>query len=783
MRSFSIVSATLLATCLTSVASANPSGFVLDVPANLRVSTAQPVASARTTIMQSANVPSHVHLAFDRERVVGALRILRFRQEHRGVPVFGRGAAVAVDPHGVSQLASAQLEDRLPDSVTPAISPAAAAIAASKVSGLNAGPNNTRLLIWPTEQGGRLAYSVLPPSLLPIPYVPVVIVDALTGQVLTTHNLVRHQNLANVYEFNPLSTPNPIEVTLPIDAPHTVPQNELLISYNCVDTQTTKTVNYMGLPITVHVCELLQNAQADGDTGDYTQYALEDHTSGGDPFAQVSLFYHAAKAYSYFKLFDPGFELEASSKPLFLVANLMIPAGLNTLDFNKMADTSLPLEPFPNAMSVGWDPMMGDLLSAVFPEITGGVLMLGQGKKVDYAYDGDVVYHEFAHSVVGSTIGLVGWWHLDEQGASAAPGSMNEALADYFAAAITSDPSMGEYSAQETGHTEIRHLENGNACPSHLAGEVHYDSEFFSAALWAVRKSRASDAEKFALDEAIFTAISTAASGDIGFEQLAELLVAAVANSSLGQSVGDELRQAFASRGVLPSCQRMFVYDGKPISSKATNMKSSFISAGKSMFAAGSLLGYAPGTFQVEVPLPEATTSFVASFGKLSVASSMPFGQGTPFKPAFIVSFDEPLSFDWSTKTSNASDPVECASLTGSRMGATLDVPAGAQKAYVMLVNQGDQDGYVSYLLFDFESDVDGGVDAEPPIPDAALQEAAVPEPDPGQPTGPGASDDADDGCGCRTPGGRPGGFGIAALVALAGLGIARRRRNGTIPS
>lgn len=788
MRRLLSLSSSLLTLCLGSAAAAAPNSFVVDVPTDSRVSSTSPVTSARSILTRAASLSANVDLKLQRQRQIAGLQIFRFAQHHQGIPVFARGGAIAFDVNGVSRLASVKVEDRLPESVVPTLTRLQAAKLAATASGLDADANHTRLLIWPTEQGGRLAYSVLPPSLLPIPYAPVVIVDAHTGEVLTVHNLVRFKNLANVYEFNPTHTPNPIEVTLPIDDPYTAPQNDLLVSYNCVDTQTVKSVSYMGFNVNVHVCEMQQNATADGTTGDYAQYELEDHTSGGDPFAEVSIFYHTAKAYDYFKTFDPTFELESSSNPLFLISNLMLPAGLSSFDLDKMQDPNLPLEPFPNAMSVGWDPSMGQVISILWPEITGGMLMLGQGAQVDYSYDGDVVYHEFAHSVVGSTINLVGWWHLDEQGASASPGSMNEALADYFSSAITSDPSAGEYSAQEYNEPYIRNLENANTCPANVAGEVHYDSQFFSASLWAARSALPSSADKFAFDEAIFVALNTAASGDVGFEDLAEIMVSSVAASSLGQSAGDALESEFETRGVLPGCERTFVFEGTNIYSAAEELAKGFISAGKSMFAGGASMDFAPGTFQIEVPLPAGTTSIKASFVKLNMSGGtggLPIGQGSEFDPAYIVSYDEPISFDWTAKTNNASDPADVAA-DGSRLAATFEVPDGAQTAYFMLVNRGDQDGYVSSFSFDFEGEVpaDAGVDAAPP--EEAGVDAEAPQDDAGVPSTPGASNDADEddgGCGCRTTSSSTGGLGWVALLGMIGLGVARRRKTGTIRS
>jgi MYXO-CTERM domain-containing protein len=787
----------MLALGLVSTANAapDPSRITIDVPSTERVSTTNLVSSARTVLMRSAGIPSQVQLSVDKQPRIGSTRVVRFQQTHQGLPVIARGAAIAIEPQGNVRLATSRVESRLPDSVTPALSAAKAAAIASARCGLPASAHNTRLVIWPTPQGGRLAYSVIPPSLLPIPYAPVVVVDAVTGGELSKTNLVRFKNLANMYEFNPVSSPNPIEVALPIGDGDITPQNELLVSYNCVDTQTTKRINAMGIDLTLHVCELQQNAQADATDGDYKKHVRKDDTSGGDPFSQLSIFYHAAKAYEFFRRFDPGFELEVTSKPLFLVANLMMPGGLSSFDLGKMSDPNLPLEPFANAFSAGYDPQMGQMMSMLWPEIVGGGLFFGQGERVDFAYDGDVVYHEFGHAVVGATARLVGYWHLDSQGATASPGAMNEALADYFSSAITNDPATGEYAAREESGNAIRHLDNSNTCPSNLAGEVHYDSEFFSAALWATRDGLATKAERFALDEAIFLALSTVSSGDLGYGDLAELFVAAVASSSLGQSVANDLKAAFESRGALPVCARIFDWTGKPIRSEAQAMGRAFISVGKSMLAGGGLLPYAPGLFQVRVPLPADAELLGVSFSELNRgggAGGFPGAQGDAFKPAVIVSFDEAISFQAGVST-NAGDAVE-ADKSGGKYTAQLEVPAGATKAYVMLVNLGDSDGYFSSLAFDTAIDApdagaddastaneDAGVDV--PEPDAAQTEDA------GTASGPGlsaaASDAAEGGCGCRAPGAAASlhGTGAAALLALFGALVARRRRTGTILS
>ncbi len=790
MRRLSTCSAVIVALCWSVGASATPNQgprILIDVPDSSVVDPAASVLSARDLLARSAHLSPTVQLAPQRLFTIGGSKVYRFGQTYQGLDVIGRGGALVTYASGKPRFATIRVEDRLPASVVPTLTPDRAAAIAAQRAGIPASASNARLVVWPTPAGAILAWSVLPPSLLPLPYVPLVVVDATTGDVLSFQNLVRHKNLARSFEFNPVSTPDLIDVTLPIDDPLTVPQNALTESYNCVDTHQVKTVTVFGVNFTVHVCEMLQNAEADAVTGDYTQYGYVDDTSGGDPFAEISIFYHANKAYSFFKGFDPNFELEADSKPLFLVANLMTPAGLMAGDFSKMADPDIPFDPFPNAFSTGWDPQYGPIVSTLWPQITGGALMFGQGAKADFAYDGDVVYHEFTHSVVGATIKLVGSWHLDSQGATVAPGAMNEALADYFSSAIAGDAASGEYAGTEFGDDAIRHIDNDFVCPKNLAGEVHYDSQFFSAALWAVRSELGSDADRRLFDEAIFTALTAGPSGDLSYEQVAQLFVTSVESSALGSAVGSQLQSAFESRGVLPACNRTVEWTGTPISSPDPNLARHFIAGGTANFTKS--MTYAPGLFQVHVPLPANTTQLKMSFVQMVSGGTSPLPTGnTPYKPAFLVSFDTPIEFNVMAGGTANTDTLVDAAKSGTSFSAQVDVPASATDAYVMVVNKGQDDGYYEKLSFDTVVDEpppdagadaqDSGVEPDGAVDDASGQDAAV------NPPSQNAADSSDDsgGCGCSVPSSaRTSATALGLLGLFLGSVVARRRKTARI--
>src|SRR5262249_46640500 len=157
--------------------------------------------------------------------------------------------------------------------------------------------------------------------------------------------------------------------------------------------------------------------------------------------------------------------------------------------------------------------------------INGGAMFFGQGPNRDYSYDGDVIYHEFTHSVVNVTLKLVGNPHLDEYGVSYSPGAMNEGLADFFSCAIAGDPDVGDYASKDFAPnlTSIRSLTNPDACPSAVGGEVHQDATMFSASLWDVRKTLTA-AQQAEFDSAVFKAMNSSPTGDLAYEEFGKLI-------------------------------------------------------------------------------------------------------------------------------------------------------------------------------------------------------------------------------------------------------------------
>jgi MYXO-CTERM domain-containing protein len=706
-------------------------------------------------------------------RFTSGERIVKLRQMHQGVPVVQRGATVAFKAGGAARLVAVDLASDLPSSVTPSISRVGAVAAAKARTGIGVDPQAAKLVVWPSPDGAVLAWVVYAPS-MGLPYAPVVAVDATTGEVIQLYNAVRQVNQAQVYDTNPVKSPTLNDVTLPVGAGETTLQNELIQSMNCIDKKTVKTIS-MGITLDVHTCDLLQTALPDAN-GDYL-IAPGGDKDPEDAFSEVSMFHHANRAYAYFREFKADFKVQDA--PLPTISNLRLPDGYQDQNPSKLSDPDLPLVPFSNAFFAPADP----LFEAVFG-LQGAAMWFGQGPNRDYSYDGDVVYHEFTHAVVEATLKLVGTPHLDEYGTSYSPGAMNEGLADYFAAAIGGDPDIGEYASKDfaPGASAIRSLDNDDACPSAVGGEVHQDSTLFSGALWKVRTSL-SAAQQPAFDAAVFTAMNSSATGDLGYEELAKLIASAItADATLGQGVAATLDAEYTTRGVLPHCTRVIEYAGAPIDGP-DDFYGMLTSPGTSTTGTK---GVAPGIVQIHADLPAHPTAMTVAFKKgPATGGGGGFGQGgTPFKPVLLVRFGaDPITFKYKPfKIDDGVVQVDAVA-SGSTFTATLDVPADATSVYVMVANVGQTDGTYMGITLDVESSTGaggaggGGAGGAGGSGGAATTSAggsggAAPAP---QTKATPASQEIG-GCGCSVPNrSTSGGF---AAIGLAALALLRRRKS-----
>ena len=779
-RAFAPLGAAVCLTALSSAASADPAVHVAPSAAKLRVHTnarSTPAAlvidheaRARVALSRVSAFASARHEALvvtTTDRFGDGETVVRFEQTHHGLPVIGRGAAVRLTSRGEELLTAIDLEEDLPNVVPSLHAADAAKIAAKRAPGMIT-EDDAHLVVWPLAGGGsKLAYAILPRIPAGIPTAPRIIVDAQTGKVLESRDMLSFAK-ATVYRTNPTKSPTLESLDLALTpsasaAGHLT--NEFLSSSNCIDRKSVRDLSFSGLKTKVHVCDIEQVATADG-SGDYVYTptdvagAIESRT---DNYAEVSMYYHSAKAYDFFRTLQGAADAQVVvDKPLQVIANLQIPAGITSGNLVAAADPNTPLETFQNAF---FSPAGGGL-GAIFQQLygfKGGALWFGQGPQRDYAYDGDVVYHEFTHAVVDKTIKLQAW-HLDSRGAIDAPGAMNEALADYFSSAITGDPDVGEYASKDisAGTSVIRTLANEDTCPTNVIGEVHYDSTLFSGALWSARASLP-EADRTKFDGALYKAMRTnPGRGDLGYDDLTKLFLATLGTDLPAGATA--LTAAMTARGVLPSCER--IVEPKNGSVKAiVAIIGGFASPGlQSVPQASDLV---PGILQVHAKSAATDGTLVVSFSaKASSGGGNPLGGGgTPFAPVALVKFGKAIT--WTVSRGDATHDADktLGMTTGTRPTATFEVPAGTTDIYVQIANKGDTDGAYDNLT----------VDLSPAAVDPVADPVGVPVADPNSTAKP----ESDSGCGCSAPG-RSSSLPVGALlgaVALAAVVVRRRRR------
>jgi len=259
-------------------------------------------------------------------------------------------------------------------------------------------------------------------------------VDAHDGRVLAVKPTLWTAR-ADVYPTNPGAS-ELTEVELTLDGDELRNDYASVSSCTDFDDQTWR----------CNAKEVLAIPDAEGDF-----FFDPGFTSSDDPFAEVQMFFHLDKVARWFED-EFGFRTDY---------------GLGGNAIEGIVNFNLA-----NAF-------FGDADGDGLPEVA-----FGQGNGVDFAYDGDVVYHEFGHAVFGSVVDA-GDGRYDEFGRLTAPGGLNEGSADLFALAITGDPELGEYAGGGIlGSGAIRHLEEDRHCPTDIYGESHRDGELWAALGW-----------------------------------------------------------------------------------------------------------------------------------------------------------------------------------------------------------------------------------------------------------------------------------------------------------
>lgn len=371
-----------------------------------------------------------------------------------------------------------------------------------------------------------------------------------------------YRPLAMVYPANPLDTPDVVEVRLdhfpPQGAPGGVLTGDFANVRNCVanlETGKKVTVSLGGFSLDLTYCTP-EHTALPGDDATYRHILPPAEAAiDSDPFAEVMMYHHVQRIHDYFQR---GFGLTDLDYPFEALVNIQVAVSLcdGWAAFGNALFTPTGTFDYPVEFDFG---------------LGGPAIIFGQTATKDFAYEADVISHEYTHAMIGAT--RLNAIVLDEQGLDNHAGALNEAYADYFACSLANESVIGNYALNavegftvcgvplSTSGNLARDLESTHRCPDDLTAEVHADAEIFSGALWAMRDLLGAERADALILNALVgftgaTDFATAAAATLAEVDGAVLDAAGGVTASEAAAI----RAIFASRGVL-DCQRVIPAD------------------------------------------------------------------------------------------------------------------------------------------------------------------------------------------------------------------------------
>jgi MYXO-CTERM domain-containing protein len=648
-------------------------------------------------------------------------RVVRFAQEHEGVPVFGRGVIVRLDAAGRVRSVTDHSEPALDLVTVPGIREAEAHEAASQWWGLLglAAPEIV-LGVFPEGRHPVLAYRV--DGNRGFERVRTY-VDAITGRIIAATTLLRNAR-AWVYQQNPVATPTVTDVelmNLSEDATGLTGRIGQVVRY------VSGSLNQQNPQPTDFVTS--QTPTSDGTNFYFTPTADASQPEFDDPFAESQAYFHVESIFGFFHDtfgFDPDF-------PYLVLVNYSEGGAA----YDNAAFTPLGTSTY-------------------------GIL-LGQGNDIDFAYDGDVIYHEFTHSVIHDLTNM-GYMDtmFDRLGWNIGPGAIHEGLADYFATSFTNDSTLGEYSLAPLGG--VRNLNNTRTCPDNVLGEMHEDGEIMGGATWALRTALADAA---LADELTYLALAQLPSTST-FRQFAEAYLGEVddkvTDGAMTPVQRDAVNGILEARGLVRCGRDIPLTAGEDLGINLIG----FSTVGQMMGASCSQVRqtglWIPAPFQFKVPTPANATSVTFRISYPQNATDLQYklyvrqGEMVEFRlEMFLGMIQIPIADEFDR---------ELSAQTGLETVMTVNLdstPAFVPGAdyYFVLVHQNCPMTIptITAEVTTEQPQVDAGV------PDAAVSADASTTP----------PDEPKDGCSCASTG---AGEGLALLLLVLGaLFFIRRRR------
>lgn len=646
---------------------------------------------------------------------------LRYRQTFRGLPVYGGATVVRLDDQRRVRWAASDARAIPGDlDIEPTLTAHQAVSEAGRLLGYRQEfidaidlARTVQLAVYsqPNMPSPRLAYWIELHADMARLATYRGFVDAHTGHVYKMENMVMHGDLptcapgtnrAYIYPENPLSTPDLECVSLEpyLPAGETFLRNQDITTGNCIDNNGCETVTVLISAIDIHWCDQDPVAQTNG-AGDFTDHvppAAPDDPE--DTFSEVQMFYHLNKGFEFAR--SMGGFTDLATQPLGSVVNFR--AGFDIADlFGTIGDQEctggtytggMPLNPFDNAAFVPAGGLFGP------PEIDS--LMFGQGVMTDYAYDGDVVYHEFGHALMkavapGLTQGL-----FDEYGFDPTPGGMHEGYADLMSMWVTGDPVTGEWALGALGDQYVRDMNNNDTCPAHLIGEVHEDALPITGAIWAGREAIAADGgDRRTFDEATFAAQQLFTEND-NYETAAAKTIAEV-ETTMGAAHAETLSQIMAERGISDCNNR--IADGA--------QTKEFLVVGP---VQGLAFGQFPGPIQWRYEVPEHARSITLSSPNARV---LPGLAGAPTVSLAVKQGDAIRWTDSGVGPSGDFDSAQAVEFANDTADATINGSFPPGTYYLQLYAEGGAavffDATLSHVAGMPMPDAGPGVDGEDP--------------------------------------------------------------------
>lgn len=638
------------------------------------------------------------------------LTVVRFRRVALGLPMTA-DALVVYDAEGRAALLLAKPGSATVDERARGVdAPRAAAV--RQTGWVAARPMGERLVAFDDGTRVRRAWEVEVQGALHER--ALVFFDAADGALLAQKSLIRHQ-MGRVWEPNPV-----ISEDMPAD-----------VELGNLTSARFLTGRYVrAQQCTGSGCNPGQLAMADAE-GNFLFDPEEP--SYDDPFVEVNLYHHTDIVAAYFRAAH-DFEWTCCDR------SSIIEAIGNYVE--------RPRTPFANAF---YSPSQCSRDQCA-------IMAFGQGRTIDFGYDGDVVYHEFVHGIVDVTANLDFFVTDRRLGISYEPGALNEGYADYFSSTITNDPKLADYVSSEggSGEASLRDLDNDFVCPNDLFGESHADGRIWGGALWSIRE--VIGAEK--ADALAFAAL-LALPGNATIAEAAEVLqMTATELATLTDADRTAVDDELTRRGLL-GCDRIVPME----------LDRGYGGYSGIEFATGGLgAGVAPLHYSIEVPVDATELTFrirsLTPAGEYDI--HMKVGEPNryigPRVPGLVGdAVFEDASVVTLTEDSEFALP-RCQTLfLGIR---TTDLDSRGQSIYILSAEM-ETSGDPSATCPELPEDAGpGGEDAGAGGEDAGVEGSDGGGADAGSGEGGGG------GCGCRSASGVAG-----AWPLLFGLVLVRRRR------